>query len=205
MSLKETEMVDHFIELRGRPTPIHRSKPIVRHVPLTNGILYAEQRRSVGDRGYSDRFTSTSTSSQGDTEAEWGNGARCTCNDCRLTNNRRKINRFSMPRLGQCSCDSDGDGDVGGGCSVAVVLPPTESRAAIFRRRRRNRTAGLVLIRFDHSFIDEGDAFSLYKTATRIENQFSALDFREIAGDAMALCAMKRDIGVRTNFCLIFF
>lgn len=105
-----------------RPHPpisnaVYRPKPIIRHVPLTNGILYGDNyRRSycggrVGVRGYNDRIAtatiSTSTSSQYDTETDF-TGNECYCDEChrvringqRCHRSAGRRNRYSMPRLG---------------------------------------------------------------------------------------------------------
>lgn len=127
--------------LPNQPSIIHRPKPIIRHVPLTNGILHANHRRSCCDRDYSDRLTSTSTSTSSpyDTEAEWCNGVRCSCNNCRSrcrSSASRRSHRFSLPRMS--NYDDVGD-------SFVPAEPQSGSRVPTLKRRRRSRIAGCVL------------------------------------------------------------
>lgn len=159
------QSINRYIEsmpVESHVMQIHRPKPVFRQVPLTNGILYTDKRRSLGDRGYSDRFTSTSTSSSTDAEMP-----RCNCDDCALRRDAgargrsvdalRNMNRYSMPRLGVCRCNDDITCDAAGAAD-GVIVPASENsardRVAAFKRRRRNRTTGFVAsFKFCGSFI----------------------------------------------------
>lgn len=135
-----SELVD---ERPYRPVPgdVYRPKAIVRHVPLTNGILCGgshNYRRSyggsgrVGVRDSADRVTrpvtaSTSTSSQYDTETDF-TGNECYCDEChrvRVNGQRcyRSVgwrNRYSMPRLGYYGT-LNGNSDVNGPNAVPLT------------------------------------------------------------------------------------
>lgn len=133
-------------ELEQRCPSIYRPKPIIRLVPLTNGILYNDNRRQINscyERGYSDRFTSTSTSSPCDTDTELGNGTAYHCNECHGHANQRcrpntGRNRYSLPRMGYFPIISNA------GDTKAPTAMPAMSRGSQLRRRRRSRTVGCV-------------------------------------------------------------
>lgn len=135
-------------EIEERYPSIYRPKPTIRLVPLTNGILYNDNRRltnSYCERGYSDRFTSTSTSSQCDTEIDFGNGNSNEhhCTECHGHANQRYRssygrNRYSLPRMGYSATVSNTDDP------QATHEKQTMSRGSQLRRRRRSRTVGCV-------------------------------------------------------------